>query len=184
MIDYGFIERLEGMSMSGYVPELDGGAIDPGVTVASGFDIGWHSAEQILRAFPPELANKLIPYCTMVGREAIIALANIPLSLSLSECSDINKYAHRSSLKMLLNDWGASTNVPFSSLSDECQTVIASVAFQYGSLSCRTPNFWNQVIIGDWWSALKNLRSFGDRFNTRRNIEADLLEKRLTEDIL
>ncbi len=44
--------------------------------------------------------------------------------------------------------------------------VIASVAYQYGSLS-RTNR--------DWQGALENLRDFGDVYDTRRNKEADLL---------
>jgi GH24 family phage-related lysozyme (muramidase) len=57
--------------------------------------------------------------------------------------------------------------------------VVASVAFQYGDLSRRTPNFWRQVTSGDWDAALNNLRHFGDKYPTRRNKEADLLAKDL-----
>ncbi|WP_367180818.1 pesticin C-terminus-like muramidase [uncultured Shewanella sp.] len=34
--------------------------------------------------------------------------------------------------------------------------MIASVAFQYGNLSIRTPHFWRQVPKGDWFAALEN----------------------------
>ena len=64
----------------------------------------------------------------------------------------------------------------FHDLSDECQTVVASVAFQYGRLEVATPNFWRQVTTGYWLAALENLRDFGDRYPTRRNKEADLLQ--------
>jgi hypothetical protein len=57
----------------------------------------------------------------------------------------------------------------------ECQTVVASVAFQYGDLSLRTPNFWQQVTTENWQAALANLQDFGDKYPTRRNKEADLL---------
>ena len=54
--------------------------------------------------------------------------------------------------------------------------MIASVSFQYGvALNRRTPNFWWQITNGDWDGALANLRNFGDRYDTRRNKEADLL---------
>lgn len=66
---------------------------------------------------------------------------------------------------------------PFDQLSSACQTLIASVAFQYGNLAICTPNFWLQVTIGDWQTALNNLRHFGDMYPTRRNIEANLLEQ-------
>ena len=77
----------------------------------------------------------------------------------------------------MVEAWNASdASVSFEALAAECQTVIASVAFQYGNLSTATPNFWRQVTAQDWSGALANLRNFGDRYKTRRAKEADLLE--------
>ncbi len=61
---------------------------------------------------------------------------------------------------------------------NEATTVIASVAFQYGDLESRTPNFWKQVISGDWEAAEANLRNFGDNYGTRRVKEADYYNKK------
>ncbi|WP_422380450.1 pesticin C-terminus-like muramidase [Marinicellulosiphila megalodicopiae] len=56
---------------------------------------------------------------------------------------------------------------------------MASVAFQYGTLSAKTPNFWKQVTALDWTSAIKNLENFGDAYSGRRKIEAKYLKDAL-----
>lgn len=71
----------------------------------------------------------------------------------------------------------SSRAVPFEKLPDECQTVVASVAHQYGNLSTRTPHFWHQCTTGDWHDAYNNLMHFGDHYTDRRHKEAHLLGK-------
>lgn len=183
MIDFKFIQAREGLELKGYVPKPDGGPVESGVTVASGFDIGQRSVEQIDDMFGYELADKLAPYCGVVGHDAVELITKRPLKITEDEAEEINRLAHKEAVNLLLADWNKATKTPFHSLSDECQTVVASVAFQYGDLPTRTPNFWRQVTAGDWWGALANLRNFGDRFKTRRNIEADLLESRLLGEL-
>ncbi|MCZ6804491.1 MAG: pesticin C-terminus-like muramidase [Proteobacteria bacterium] len=83
----------------------------------------------------------------------------------------------RSAIKQLEERWQAGDPYcNFEQVGCIRQTVVASVAFQYGDLESRTPNYWQQVTTGDWPAALYNLRNFGDRYPTRRNKEADLLE--------
>lgn len=181
MITNSFIADLEGSSLIGYVPKPDGGAIESGVTVACGFDIGQRSHIQIMRAFGVELGSKLAPYAAITGYDAIDRLALVPLTITEQECEIINAFAHKSATGKLIKEWEAVAVIPFALLSDECQTVVASVAYQYGSLAIRCPKFWRQTTTGDWHGALTNLRNFGDRFGTRRNKEADLLESRLKQ---
>jgi hypothetical protein len=50
------------------------------------------------------------------------------------------------------------------------------VAFQYGDLAKKTPNFWKQVTSGDWGAAKRNLLDFQDKYPTRRKKEAALLD--------
>jgi nucleoid-associated protein YgaU len=38
------------------------------------------------------------------------------------------------------------------------------------------PNFWSDVTEGRWESVIQKLRDFGDRYPSRRNAEADLLQ--------
>lgn len=49
--------------------------------------------------------------------------------------------------------------------------------FQYGDLATKTPKFWAAVTAQDWKTTASILRSFGDAYKTRRNLEADLIDK-------
>ncbi len=176
MIDFTFISRLEGSTLKGYVPDPDGS--QSGVTIASGFDIGQRSAEEIKEAFSLELADKLLPYVGKIRQEAADLLEDTPLEVTAEEETQIANYCNASAETKLKFEWSNSSSlVEFETLEDACQTVVASVAFQYGNLRTKTPNFWNQIISGDWHDALANLRHFGDKYPTRRNKEADLLEQ-------
>lgn len=174
MIDFNFITELEGFKLEAYVPEPDGGQIESGVTIASGFDLGQRNASDL----PDWMSDRFDVYCGVTGYEAQRMLNALPLTLTMDEAVKVNEFAHNEAVGALLNDWPRYA-VPFALLSDECQTVVASVAFQYGDLPTRTPNFWNQITRGKWFDALANLRNFGDAYTTRRNKEADLLEGRL-----
>ncbi|WP_298774557.1 pesticin C-terminus-like muramidase [uncultured Shewanella sp.] len=175
MIDFTFIEALEGNTLNAYVPDPEHS--QSGVTIGCGFDLGARSRCELEQVFPPELAKKLTPYAGLRKQQAQAALVSSPLALCSGEVSEINGYAKKQALERLESLWQDSHGfVPFDCLPSPCQTVIASVAFQYGNLSIRTPNFWRQVSSGDWFAALENLRDFKDMYMTRRNKEADLLE--------
>jgi len=178
-IDFAFISKLEGSSNRGYVP--DPTESQSGVTIASGFDIGQRQEAELKNAFDNELCAKLLPYVNKIQQKAVAELQAIPLELSDAEVEKINCYSHSQAEERLVTSWDESnTYASFESLSVECQTVVASVSFQYGSLKLKTPNFWKQVTTGAWQSALQNLRNFGDKYPSRRNKEADLLEQWLT----
>lgn len=179
-VDFEFIEKLEGCSLVGYVPDYEHS--DSGVTIASGFDIGQRSRRFIKKNFSSELAVKLVPYCGVYGLSAKLMTNFLPLSITQNEAQEINLFVQSVALKKLKKNWNKAASVKFDSLSQEQQTVVASVAFQYGTLRTETPNFWRQVTTGDWFGALNNLRDFGDRYNTRRNKEADLLERYLKKE--
>ena len=178
MIDFNFIQDLEGYELVGYVPPK---SAKSGVTIASGFDIGQRSVNELEDAFNDDLVDKLEFYCELTGIKAVLELERNPLIITNDEALQINEYAHKQARERLLDDWCG--KVPFDSLSDECQTVVASVAFQYGSLAAKCPNFWRQVTNGDWFEAYKNLCDFGDAYNTRRNKEAALLGSWINEQL-
>jgi len=176
MIDFEFIKELEGSSLAGYVPEPTGSI--SGVTIASGFDIGQRNSAEIFSLFSDELAQKLSPYSGMIGEKAQHFLDLHPLAINQTEYSEINDQCHMQAELRLLALWKKSlATIAFSDLASNCQTVIASVAFQYGDLSKKTPRFWQQVTQQEWQAAIDNLRDFGDKYSTRRNKEADLLEQ-------
>ena len=174
-IDFNFIHELEGFSLEGYVPLPK--TSQSGVTIASGFDIGQCSVEQLNYHFSSGLSKKLAPYAGKKRVEAMDFLQKNPLLISTLEASEINRYTSVEALVKITTEWNKSNSKKkFEQLPKSCATVVASVAFQYGCLAKRTPNFWRQVIALDWSAALKNLRDFGDNYSTRRNKEADLLE--------
>lgn len=174
MINYKFIQELEGFSLTGYVPEPDGGSIESGVTIASGFDIGQRRYSDLI-GLSDGLITKLEPYLILTGYDAVEYLKEYPLSISHKEAEEINLFAHQDAEVKLISDWEEWSMNDWDELTDRQQTVVASVAFQYGDLPTRTPNFWRQATSADWGSAVVNLRNFGDRYPTRRNKEADYL---------
>lgn len=163
MIDFSFIAQLEGNECQGYVPDPENS--QSGVTIASGFDLGQRSAEEIQNAFDAPLADKLLPYIGKKKQEALECLQATPLDVSEEEAEIINQFSHDNATNRLKQLWQSSdAQTDFDDLPDECQTVVASVAFQYGNLSTRTPNFWKQVTAEDWDAATTNLRNFGDKY--------------------
>lgn len=177
MIDFSFIAELEGNECNGYVPDPDGS--QSGVTIASGFDLGQRSAEEIKAAFDGPLAEKLLPYIGLKKHQALECLQQKPLIVTEEEAETINQFSHTNATNRLKQLWQESdAQTDFDDLPDDCQTVVASVAFQYGNLATRTPNFWKQVTAEDWDAATANLRNFGDKYGSRRHKEADLLTSR------
>lgn len=173
-IDFNVINEFEGYSLAGYVP--DAGNSESGVTIASGFDLGQRSVMEICDAFDQDLADKLAPFAGIKGAEAVAKLDKENLIITNDDAGTINWFAHREATSLLVQRWNECAVIPFDALNSAQQTVLASVAFQYGSMAHKCPNFWRQTTSGDWGAAIKNLRNFGDRYPTRRNKEADILE--------
>jgi len=173
-IDYPFIMGLEGYSKTGYVPEKDGKPLgESGVTIASGFDLGKRSIRS-LEGLPEDLVMKLAPYLGVRGEAA----QNIASSLKITseEADMLNEVAKNQTVGMLTNLWKNKTGTDFQDLSSDKQTVLASVAFQYGDLPRKTPKFWKYATSGDWDSVKRELNDFKDDYPTRRRKEAKLLK--------
>ena len=176
-VDFDFIHALEGgRVLRAYVPDPVGSR--SGVTIASGFDLGQRDmADLKALGLNDSLCGRCAPHLGLTGSEAVRSLATTPLAISEEEARLIDNATSRRHVSALVAAFDAASTKPFASLTPEQQTVVASVSFQYGvALWRRTPNFWRQVTLGDWKAALSNLRNFGDRYPTRRNREADLLE--------
>ncbi len=177
-VDPGFIGRQEGFRLDGYVP-------DPlfsmsGTTVGTGVDIGQRSAEEIRALDIPEtLKEKLIPYAGLKGQDAINLLANRPLLLTEEEAYALDRAAAQEIFGDVATLYDAdAAGDSFLELPLEARTAIGDLAYQYGpNLEQRLPEFWDEVTDGRWDEATQTLRDFGDRYPTRRNEEADLLEQ-------
>jgi GH24 family phage-related lysozyme (muramidase) len=169
-IDFDFILKQEGFETQGYVPDAENS--NSGVTIASGFDLGARTVED-LKGLPETIVEKLKPFLGFTKLEAAEIAPN--LKVSEDEAKIINEFAKSEAINNLKTKWENTTGTSFDNLSKEQATVLASVAFQYGDLETKTPNFWKQTTSGDWEGAYNNLLNFGDRYNSRRKEEANYL---------
>lgn len=174
-----FLREVEGFETTAYVPEEDGKALGTsGVTVASGFDLGAHNVSDLKGfGFDDAMVKRLSPY---LGKKKVAAqeiLKNRPLSLTPEEANTVNKLVKQAKYSEVVDKFNRESDIAWEELPSEWQTAISSVAFQYGELSSATPNFWQQVVGGDFPAAYRNLRKFGDKYKTRRNKEADLVQE-------
>ena len=180
-VDMDFIEDREGFEIIGYVPHAEGSK--SGVTIASGFDLGARKLSD-LNGLPEEIINKLEPYLGLKGNEAISKAKQ--LKITREEGRIINKFAKKESLQKLEKKWNKDSKIKFNELSIEQATVLASVAFQYGSSFKRKDgtqmNFYKLALDNDWQGVYDELMDFGDFYPTRRKEEAKLLFKYLKKN--
>jgi lysozyme-like predicted toxin len=185
-IDWDFIAEQEGAaSQDAYVPNPEGS--QSGVTVGTGVDLGARNSADLERLGLSEaLRERLEPYLGLRQQDAVDFLADNPLQLTAEEVEELDQAVRDQAVDSLVTSYNAAATTrnaedggdraSFEELPTEMQTVIASVHFQYGTLSTETPNFFSQVVDQRWDDALGNLRDFGDDYTSRRNREADLLE--------
>jgi len=179
-IDWDFIGELEGKrKLKGYVPDAEGSK--SGVTIATGFDLGARNLSD-LAGLPQDIIDVLTPYLGIKGAEASDLASE--LVVDDSQAKIIDEFSHNEAVERLSSSWESKTGTPFSELPMGKATTIASVAFQYGDLASKAPNFWEQVTTDDWDGAVANLRNFGDNYKTRRNKEAEYFQKKRLEDTL
>ena len=183
-IDWTFISSEEGgQQLHGYVPMPD--TSQSGVTVGTGVDIGQRTEAEIDQLdLPARLKRKLKPFCELRRDQAVRALAQAPLTITPREAAQLDRAVKAAAIAELQTAYDgaiAADCAGFDELSAPAQTAIASVAFQYGTnLYERTPRFWRAVTAQDWRAAIAELRDFRDRFPSRRQREADLLETMFT----
>ena len=171
-IDFNFILEQEGFKTQGYVPEAT--QSNSGVTIASGFDLGARN-ENDLKGLPQDIVETLKPYLGLKGEEAENFLNSKRLTVTKNQANIINEFAKEEAVRNLRTKWEKATKTSFDDLPKEKATVLASVAFQYGDLESKTPNFWNQTTNNQWIDAYNNLLNFRDVYNSRREREAEYL---------
>lgn len=183
-IDWQFISSLEGgQRLSAYVPKMQGGGNKSGVTIATGFDIGQRSAADIMNMpLPQSLKVKLLPYVGLKLQRAEAALRQLPLTITRAEANTIDRLLKSTETARLKRDYnsaigGSSSLKRFEQLPTEAQTVIASVAFQHGSLPKATPRFWRFAVTQNWFAVVHELEHFGPYFKLRRRREAAYLRQ-------
>ena len=181
-IDYSFISGREGgRATIAYVPAA--AVSSSGITLATGFDLGQRSESDLVQlGLNGALVARLRPYLGVRGVAAQQLLAGSPLTISGADADDIDRAVMSEHVTRLEQKYIMATantkRIRFFNLPSEAQTVIASVAFQYGvNLDVRAPRFWRAVTAQDWPQAVSELRTFGDTYPTRRRLEADLLQR-------
>lgn len=180
MIKWAFIEELEGAAEStGYVPrDKDGNPLGrSGVTIASGVDLGQRSVDGWARLAIHELTLELIaPYCGVTGNAAVKLLKERPLTLPEEHVRELDNCLRADFTRAVERQWNLDSADEWDALDDRQQTIVMSVAWQYGSPNKRCPTFWGHATGGRWEDVIRELRDFGDAYPTRRNKEADYLE--------
>lgn len=164
-----FLKLVEGNEYRPYVPPVG----NSGVTIGIGVDIGNLNPDSL--DIPEELKERLRPYFRFKRDNARYALLANPLVLTKEEVDLISMAAIQLHLNELIRWFNRASEIPFDRLTDNQQTVLISVKYQYGDLPRRTPKFWGFATRGEWRNVYYELRNFGDRHPTRRNREADLL---------
>lgn len=179
MIDWSFIETLEGKGLlRGYVPDAEGSS--SGVTVASGVDLG-QMRQSVFASLPAELRAKVTPYLNLHKQDAVAALEKSPLVITQAEADILNQAVRGPIVREVGDEYEKGAGKPFAYLPDAMQTVIMSVAFQYGAIWSRCPKFWQCALRRDASGMIAELLNFGDDFPTRRRKEAAYLESHLHE---
>ncbi len=169
-IDWNFIAQLEGRRLVGYVPPSG----DSGVTIATGVDLGQRTLTEIA-GLPGTLPARLEPYIGVRGPGASAILAAHPLAVSEAEADQLNDMAQRLILAPLASRFRAVTGDQLDVLPDAVQTVVLSLAYQYGSIWTRCPRYWQCLTSRDWRGMINELDHFGDAYPTRRVKEANYL---------
>jgi hypothetical protein len=181
-IDIGWIQQD---GIEGTLRELDVPAANiskSGATIASGFDVGQHSEEQLKEYFGEnsDLFKKLKPFVGLKGKDAENKIKEFKdLKFTDEEITAINETIYPIKTESVARRFNKNSQVPFYALPPEFQTVIASVGFQYGDLESRTPKFYEYITTGEWDKALAELKDFKDDYGPRRKKEATLFEQGL-----
>ena len=185
-VNMEFLRMSEGFETEGYVPRSGEQVLDSsGVTIGTGLDLGTKNIDYFKDFENKETLKKMEAYFGMQGQEAYDFEQENPLSLTREEAVEVDNFVKGRELESIENSFLALTGKELSSMPPRLQTVIADLQFQYGSNYNRTPKF--REIIKDiaedpqdaqsYMPLMSELRDFGDKYDTRRNREADLIQE-------
>jgi len=177
MINFPFIYKLEGgLVTRAYVP-AEVGSDKSGITIGAGFDLGQYTKDYINALdIDDDLRDKILSYVGLRGNVARNYLSAHPLYLSSDEIETLMGVWTTKFHDNLARIYGENSDVSFDDIPDAAQTVIASVAWQYGNITTKCPQFWEAATSQDWVKMVDILKDFEDDFPTRRKIEAKYFE--------
>ena len=176
-INWKFISEKEGAGKEqGYVPKDKNNKPDSnsGVTIGTGIDLKMKNRKYFEDLnIDEDIIKELEPFFGLKGIDADVKAKN--LNLSTEQIAKLDLAVKKDYANRIKTQYEKDSGKRFENLTDAQQTVIISVAFQHGLNATKKYNFWKQATTGDWNSVEKNLRNFGDDYDTRRKDEADLL---------
>jgi hypothetical protein len=180
-IDWAFVERQESRKLTAYVPK-DSGKNLSGVTVGTGIDLGQRDRAEIMNTFiPDDLKRKILPYALLKGDKAREALRLRPLTLTNDEVTALDTAIQRQFLYRLETRFDRDAEAHFDCLPAEAQTVLMSLAWNFGpALDKALPTAWGFAIVGRWDQMadfIENMPCVEKALKSRRKREADLLRK-------
>ena len=161
-IDFGYLNVNENDSvppaLTGYVPHYSNGQVigASGVTIGIGVDLGQQSVSGLEQW---GIGNKLISILKsymsplLRGQAALTYLNKHPLSLTITEVSELDKGARNFIIGQLISDFnrGNKIGTTFFYLPAGTQTALADFFYQHGAYSdIAYPELWNAVINGNW----------------------------------
>ena len=192
-IDFNFIGELEGNVLEANVPDPEGSK--SGVTVGTGIDLGARTREDFAGFDDQELLDRFDEYFGLQGMEAFKYEQDNPLVISQEESDALNAFIKGQSTQRLDSNFSNVFGVDLADLPPELQTVVASIGYQYGpnfmvdnpdteEFDPKTPKFVNllSMIAKDpknpegYKNISNELMNFGDRYKTRREKEAELIQ--------
>ena len=190
-VDFAAVSQFEGKQrLDGYVPMSKGKVAGrSGVTIATGWDIGQMSKQEIKAlGLPPALEQKVLPYAGKVKSDAVEALKAQPLAISRDEANLIDQKIKAKHLDAAIRSWDAGIDgqppkVKFAQLTAAQQTVLFSRTFHQGvgmPNTATAQDFYAAAQRGDWQLAEAELRDYpaakAKWYQNRVNAEADLLK--------
>lgn len=173
-----FIDKEEGGQLTkGYRPKVEGS----GVTVATGVDLGNRTEYELKHlGLPEDLIKKLKPYLGKKDELADAVLKRAPLRLSKDEAATLDK-AVKTDISSKVEKRLAKSGIKLASLPAEAQTVVQSLAYNFGpALDEALPTIWKAIVAKDWARVQYLLRSTKwkqPELKPRRLREAALLNK-------
>jgi len=185
-VDVDFIAQNEGgVILKGYVPEA--ATTRSGVTIGMGVDLGQRTPEDLnAMQISQALKDQLTPYLGLQGEDAASFLQANPLQITAADAATLDSAALNPIITAVQTNYDAAQPpVAFADLAAEAQTALVDLAYQYGTgLAKATPHFWGDVTQGNWSKAVAELKNFGDKYPTRRNREAALIQQALNSGTL
>jgi hypothetical protein len=175
-IDIDKLVRQEGSWRDGYVDVNPDGTVQgsSGVAVATGFDIGKHSKDELHAlaeryGWPPGLAEKLEPYAEKDGDEASEVLVALgPLTLTEEEALAVDEAVVDDYTSKTEAAWNRAAPIEFADLDADRQTVLFLMSYNRGAAHSSWDDdhraFYDAAASGRWPDAERILDSIpGDK---------------------